>query len=87
MLTTLFLAAGVLTRFYHLSQPSQVVFDEVHFGTQASYYITGLYYYDVHPPLGKMILALAGWLAGYDGTFIFKSIGLSYHTGDTQVPF
>lgn len=33
---------------------------------------------DVHPPLAKLLLTLAGWLAGFDGEFEFKDIGIDY---------
>ena len=33
---------------------------------------------DVHPPLAKLLLTLAGWMAGFDGEFDFKDIGKDY---------
>ncbi|KAH9840262.1 glycosyltransferase family 39 protein [Rhodofomes roseus] len=82
---------GILTvlafalRFYKINHPDQVVFDEVHFGKFASYYITRQYYFDVHPPLAKMLFGLAGWFVGYDGHFLFDNIGDSYT--ENHVPY
>ncbi|KAI0923934.1 hypothetical protein AcW1_006746 [Taiwanofungus camphoratus] len=72
-------------RFYKINHPDQVVFDEVHFGKFASYYITRQYYFDVHPPLAKMLFGLAGWFVGYDGHFAFENIGDSYT--ENHVPY
>lgn len=36
------------------------------------------YFFDVHPPFGKLLLALIGWFVGYDGHFKFENIGDSY---------
>ncbi|KAJ2820524.1 Dolichyl-phosphate-mannose--protein mannosyltransferase 4, partial [Coemansia furcata] len=52
------LVLSFLTRYYRIWDPAQVVFDEVHFGKFASYYLRREYYFDVHPPLAKMLIAL-----------------------------
>ena len=52
------LALGLFTRYYSLLWPRQVVFDEVHFGKFVNGYITGRYFFDIHPPLGKQLIAL-----------------------------
>lgn len=71
-------AVALFTRFYKIYEPNEVVFDEVHFGKFASYYLRGSYFFDVHPPLAKMMLAAMGYFIGYDGHFLFDSIGDSY---------
>ncbi|KAM5355933.1 hypothetical protein ACJ41O_002579 [Fusarium nematophilum] len=67
-----------ITRFWGISHPNEVVFDEVHFGKFASYYLERTYFFDVHPPFGKLLFAFMGWLVGYDGHFHFENIGDSY---------
>ncbi|CEJ85746.1 Putative Mannosyltransferase pmti [[Torrubiella] hemipterigena] len=66
------------TRFWGISHPNEVVFDEVHFGKFASYYLERTYFFDVHPPFAKLLFAFVGWLVGYDGNFHFENIGDSY---------
>ncbi|KAI1263351.1 dolichyl-phosphate-mannose-protein mannosyltransferase 1 [Xylariaceae sp. FL1019] len=69
---------GAVVRVFRIYQPTSVVFDEVHFGGFATKYINGKFFMDVHPPLAKMLIALAGWLAGFNGNFDFKEIGKDY---------
>lgn len=51
----------------------------------ASYYLQRTYFFDVHPPFGKLLFALMGWLVGYDGHFLFENIGDSYI--ENKVPY
>ncbi|QLG75093.1 hypothetical protein HG535_0H04200 [Zygotorulaspora mrakii] len=67
-----------VARFYLIWYPKEVVFDEVHFGKFASYYLERTFFFDVHPPFAKMMIAFIGWLAGYDGSYKFDEIGESY---------
>ncbi|KAJ5162329.1 hypothetical protein N7492_007721 [Penicillium capsulatum] len=69
---------AAVVRLFRIYQPSSVVFDEVHFGGFATKYIKGRFFMDVHPPLAKLLITLAGWLAGFDGNFDFKDIGKDY---------
>ncbi|XP_072130931.1 protein O-mannosyl-transferase 2 isoform X3 [Mobula birostris] len=78
LLLMLVTALSLLSRFYHLSEPQHVCWDETHFGKMGSYYINQTFFFDVHPPLGKMLIGLAGYLTGYDGSFPFKKPGDKY---------
>lgn len=40
---------------------------------------------DVHPPLAKLLITLAGFVAGFDGEFDFKEIGKDYL--EANVPY
>ena len=57
---------ALFTRFYRLSQPAGVVFDESHFGRFTNQYTARAYFFDIHPPLGKLVFWLMGLMVGYN---------------------
>ncbi len=80
----LLVALGALTHFAGLTNPRQIVFDEVTFGKYVqAYCCTGERFFDIHPPHGKLLIALAAKLGGFDGAFVFEKIGEPY--GDRPV--
>jgi len=59
-------------------------FDEVHFGGYAMHYLKRRFFFDVHPPLGKLLFAMVLSWSGYDGNFSFEKIGLYF---EQDVPY
>ncbi|XP_011176830.2 protein O-mannosyltransferase 1 [Zeugodacus cucurbitae] len=71
---------AVCTRFYKLSIPRHVVFDEIHYGKYISLYLRNIFFFDQHPPLGKQLIAAVAYTAGgYDGNYTFPHIGAEYN--------
>uniref|UniRef100_A0A8C5G3H0 Protein O-mannosyl-transferase 2 n=1 Tax=Gouania willdenowi TaxID=441366 RepID=A0A8C5G3H0_GOUWI len=78
VLLVLVVGLSFSTRLYKIKEPPHVCWDETHFGKMGSYYINRTFFFDVHPPLGKMLIGLAGYMTGYNGTFPFIKPGDKY---------
>ncbi|MBD1929728.1 phospholipid carrier-dependent glycosyltransferase [Trichocoleus sp. FACHB-90] len=50
-------------RFWGLSRFNTLVFDEVYFAKYGNNYLTNTPFFDVHPPLGKYLIAVGIWLS------------------------
>jgi len=50
-------ATALFTRLWQLQLPNAVVFDEVYFRQFAANYLDGHYFFDIHPPLVKLLFA------------------------------
>lgn len=61
-LTMLWLISLAL-RFWGLSRFNKLVFDEIYFVKYARNYLTHTSFFDVHPPLGKYLIAIGIWIA------------------------
>lgn len=67
------------SRIHRIDDPRCVVFDETHFGRFAIAYLEGRYFFDLHPPLGKLLFAAIGRFSGLlESNFTFDEIGLAY---------
>uniref|UniRef100_A0A8C9A0I0 Protein O-mannosyltransferase 1 n=1 Tax=Prolemur simus TaxID=1328070 RepID=A0A8C9A0I0_PROSS len=70
---------GLLSRLWRLTYPRAVVFDEVYYGQYISFYMKRVFFLDDSgPPFGHMLLALGGYLGGFDGNFLWNRIGAEY---------
>ena len=72
------LALSLLTHFVFFSYPAKTVFDEVHFGKFISGYFTGEYFFDIHPPLGKLLIAGVAKISDFQPGFSFETIGQKF---------
>lgn len=53
---------SIFVRFYQLALPADKIFDEVYFPVFANNYLTNTAFFDAHPPLGKLIIAVGIFL-------------------------
>lgn len=73
-----------LSRYWRLDHPRSVVLDEMVYGNYVAMYQRGQFFFDKGPMLGKQLIALAGYVAGYDGADAFSRVGEDYRP-DTPV--
>ena len=57
LMAILTLAVGMWGRVYQLGFPPERIWDEIYFPVMARGYLRGEYIFDLHPPLGKFIIA------------------------------
>jgi dolichyl-phosphate-mannose-protein mannosyltransferase len=63
---------SIAVHFAFFGHPSSLVFDEVHFSRFISAYSTGEYYFDIHPPFGKLLIA------GFSNLFGVGAIDMAF---------
>jgi Gpi18-like mannosyltransferase len=89
IIISILLIAAAVTRFWHLSHPAEIVFDEVHFVAQGRHYLHGESFLDPHPPLAKLVISLGilifgdnpfGWRVG-NATIGTALVGITYLLG------
>ena len=83
----LVLLLGVISayaRLWTIQYPDHVTFDEVHFGNFTKWYSYGEFHFDIHPPLGKLMMAYIGVLAGFHGDYgELSNLGRVYGMNET----
>lgn len=56
LLIGLILLLSFATRFFYFGYPNKIVFDEVYFARFTTSYYKGEFYFDIHPPLAKLMM-------------------------------
>lgn len=81
---SLFLSSfSLFIHIWMIQNPDEVTFDEVHFGNFSNSYTKSEYFFDVHPPVGKLAMFLISNFSQYDGQIDFeKYYGKQYPTPD-----
>src|SRR5215211_1879285 len=64
LLAVFTLAVGVWARVWKLGFPGERSWDEIYFPVMARKFLDGIYQFDLHPPLGKFIIAVGIALFG-----------------------
>src|SRR3989344_1737846 len=77
-LIILVLVVSIASHFAFFGHPNETVFDEVHFGKFISGYFTHEYFFDIHPPLGKLLISGMGYIGGFKPGFSFGEIGQKF---------
>ncbi|WP_041391842.1 dolichyl-phosphate-mannose--protein mannosyltransferase [Pleurocapsa sp. PCC 7327] len=63
MAIAILLATSLALRFWELGRFNQLVFDEVYYVKYAQNYLSRTPFFDVHPPLGKYLIAFGIWVS------------------------
>lgn len=74
------------TRFYQLSFPRAVVYDEAVVLEEVKKYVTNTFSLDVYPPLGKILYYFAGAFSSFDETTEFGTVGAEYAASGLYMP-
>ncbi|KAI5180538.1 dolichyl-phosphate-mannose-protein mannosyltransferase [Nematocida sp. AWRm80] len=64
---------SLIVRVFRIERGNFVIWDEAHFGKFSGYYLRKEFFFDVHPPLGKLLTALSAYLMGISKEYEFKS--------------
>ena len=67
-----------IIRIWNIAIPDYVVFDEFHFGQFTNDYINHNFFFDIHPPLGKLLYYLFAKLIHYKGNLSFTNDDIAY---------
>ena len=93
VLTVILGLVAMAARLWTIAYPSEVIFDEVHFGNFSKWYVLNEFHFDIHPPLAKMLMGYIAKASQYKGDIKSFSklrtpypINESYYISQRQTP-